>query len=141
MITGEEWSDCFTLKDISLPANPFIGFSAMTGDVSDAHEYAIFDLISSSSTISDPNYNLLDSIISVSTSSAILSAAETPRDKHTPPQPSTSWSSFTRLLLFGVALAGIWYGWKMYGRRYFLGTHSGSFGNRGGLVWSDSKRF
>jgi hypothetical protein len=40
MITGDDWSDCFTLKDISLPANPFIGVSAMTGDVSDAHEYA-----------------------------------------------------------------------------------------------------
>lgn len=53
MITGEEWSDCFTLKDISLPANPFIGLSAMTGDVSDTQEYAIFDLISLSSNLSD----------------------------------------------------------------------------------------
>lgn len=40
MLTGDDWSDCFTLKDISLPTNPFIGFSAMTGDVTDAHEYA-----------------------------------------------------------------------------------------------------
>jgi mannose-binding lectin 2 len=40
MLTGDDWSDCFTLKDISLPTNPFIGLSAMTGDVTDAHEYA-----------------------------------------------------------------------------------------------------
>jgi mannose-binding lectin 2 len=44
MLAGEEWSDCFTLKDISLPANPFIGLSAMTGDVSDAHEYVYLQL-------------------------------------------------------------------------------------------------
>ena len=42
MSTGEEWSNCFTLKDISVPLNPFIGLSAMTGDVTDAHEYAFF---------------------------------------------------------------------------------------------------
>jgi len=42
MLTGDDWSDCFTLTDISLPTNPFIGLSAMTGDVTDAHEYAPF---------------------------------------------------------------------------------------------------
>jgi mannose-binding lectin 2 len=36
---GDEWTDCFTVKGISLPAAPYLGFSAMTGDVSDAHEY------------------------------------------------------------------------------------------------------
>jgi hypothetical protein len=54
MLTGEQWSDCFTLKDISVPPNPFIGLSAMTGDISDAHEYAIFGWIPSSSELSDP---------------------------------------------------------------------------------------
>jgi hypothetical protein len=42
MSTGEEWSNCFTLDGISLPPNPYIGLSAMTGDVSDAHEYVLF---------------------------------------------------------------------------------------------------
>lgn len=116
----DDWSDCFTLTDISLPANPFIGLSAMTGDVTDAHD-----------------------VISISTSSAILSAAETPRDKHRPPPASAGWfPSFKSLLFFGAAIAGLWYGWKTYGRRYFLGRHSGSFGSGGGgLMWSDSKRF
>ena len=44
MSTGEEWSNCFTLNDISVPSNPFIGLTAMTGDVSDAHEYVFWAL-------------------------------------------------------------------------------------------------
>ena len=42
ILAGEEWSNCFTLKDISLPQNPYVGLTAMTGDVSDAHEYVLF---------------------------------------------------------------------------------------------------
>jgi mannose-binding lectin 2 len=44
MSTGEEWSYCFTLNDISIPLNPFIGLTAMTGEVTDAHEYVFFGL-------------------------------------------------------------------------------------------------
>ena len=44
---GDEWTDCFVIGNVSLPANPFLGFSAMTGDVSDAHEY-VFRLGASS---------------------------------------------------------------------------------------------
>ena len=37
--TKEEgtWKTCFQVK-ASLPSNPYIGFSALTGDVSDNHE-------------------------------------------------------------------------------------------------------
>ena len=35
---GDDWTDCFTLSPISLPPSPYVGFSAMTGDVFDAHE-------------------------------------------------------------------------------------------------------
>jgi len=38
----DDWTDCFTIEKLELPANPFLGFSAMTGDVSDAHEYVFF---------------------------------------------------------------------------------------------------
>jgi len=38
----DDWTDCFTIEKLELPANPFLGFSAMTGDVSDAHEYVLF---------------------------------------------------------------------------------------------------
>ncbi len=84
-----------------------------------------------------------DSIISVSTFSAVLSSPELPRDKIRTKESSAGWfPSFTGLLLFGAALAGIWYGWKVYGRRYFLGSHAGSSGRGGsGFMWSDPKRF
>lgn len=41
LIIGDEWTDCFTIHDISLPPVPFVGFTAMTGEVSDAHEYVL----------------------------------------------------------------------------------------------------
>jgi len=120
----EEWSDCFTLNDISLPPAPYVGLTAMTGDVSDAHD-----------------------IVSVSTSSAILSAAETPRDKLLSKKAKAAggWFSFSfvRFLCFGAALSGIWFGWKKYGQR--LSARAGSSGvfggGGGGLMWSDGKRF
>ncbi|KAI0001053.1 legume-like lectin family-domain-containing protein [Russula vinacea] len=115
----EEWSDCFTLKDISIPTNPYIGLTAMTGDVTDAHD-----------------------VISVAISSAILSAAEAPRDKLKTSESGAGWFSFTRLLIFGAAIAGVRYGWKNYGRRYLLRSDSDPFGRGGGgLMWPDSKRF
>lgn len=39
--SGDDWTPCFTLKNVSLPEVPFLGFSALTGDVSDEHEYVI----------------------------------------------------------------------------------------------------
>jgi hypothetical protein len=39
---GDDWSDCMHLKNVALPDAPYLGFSAMTGDVSDAHEYVTF---------------------------------------------------------------------------------------------------
>ena len=38
IITGDDWSDCFRVDGISLPASPFLGMSALTGQVFDAHE-------------------------------------------------------------------------------------------------------
>ena len=38
---GDDWSDCFHIKNLVLPITPYLGFTAMTGDVSDAHEYVI----------------------------------------------------------------------------------------------------
>jgi len=101
----------------------------------------IFSRIPSFFEVSNGGSN---SIISVSTSSAMLSAAEAPRDKFHPTESGAGWfSSFLRLIMFGIVLAGVWYGWKMYGHRYFrLGNNSGAFGRGGGgLIWSDGKRF
>ena len=37
----EEWTTCFEVAT-ELPESPYIGFSALTGDVSDAHESVLF---------------------------------------------------------------------------------------------------
>jgi mannose-binding lectin 2 len=34
----DEWTKCFNIPKLKLPASPFVGFTAATGDVSDAHE-------------------------------------------------------------------------------------------------------
>lgn len=41
LFLGDDWSDCFQVKGLSLPTAPFIGFSALTGDVFDGHEYVL----------------------------------------------------------------------------------------------------
>ncbi|GAA5896686.1 Uip5p [Sporobolomyces salmoneus] len=34
----DEWTTCFVVEGLELPQNPFLGFSSVTGDVSDAHD-------------------------------------------------------------------------------------------------------
>lgn len=34
----DHWESCFKLDNITLPTNPYLGFSALTGDVSDNHD-------------------------------------------------------------------------------------------------------
>ncbi|CCO31760.1 L-type lectin-like domain-containing protein C126,08c [Rhizoctonia solani AG-1 IB] len=34
----DEWTECFTVYDVSLPNTPYLGFTAHTGDISDNHE-------------------------------------------------------------------------------------------------------
>ncbi|KAF8589521.1 concanavalin A-like lectin/glucanase [Ramaria rubella] len=48
----DEWTDCFAISNFSLVANPYLGFSAMTGDVSDAHD--IVSITTSSLLLSAP---------------------------------------------------------------------------------------
>ncbi|KAI0048801.1 concanavalin A-like lectin/glucanase [Auriscalpium vulgare] len=118
----DDWSDCFTINGVTLPTNPYVGFSALTGEVSDAHD-----------------------IISVSTSSAVLSAAEAPRNKIRHFSSSTFSISFVRLILLVAVAGAAWYGWQKYGRRRFGGAGGrglGGLGGRGGAgFWQDPKRF
>ncbi|TFY81362.1 hypothetical protein EWM64_g2654 [Hericium alpestre] len=127
----DDWSDCFTVNGISLPDSPFVGMSAMTGDVSDNHD-----------------------IISVSTYSAVLSAAEAPRNKMRP-FGSGAAASFTytvfKLLAFVGVVAGAFLGYREYSRRKSdpFGARGGGFGGGfggfgqggGGGLWQDPKRF
>ncbi|PPQ67944.1 hypothetical protein CVT26_005824 [Gymnopilus dilepis] len=115
----DEWTPCFRVDKLKLPPNPYLGFTAMTGDVSDAHD-----------------------IISVSSYSAILSSPDSPPNKHKKTSffssSSTSekgtWTGFffKLFLLAGVA-AGGYYGWKEYQRKkrysgFGGGVGGGSFG-------------
>ncbi|KAL0955695.1 hypothetical protein HGRIS_001917 [Hohenbuehelia grisea] len=127
----DEWIDCFHVEGISLPPAPYLGFSAMTGDVVDAHD-----------------------IISITTSSAILSKADAqgPKNKKkfggmlsSSSEEGGSWFGFFfKLILLGGVCAGGFYGYKEYQRRYsFAG--SGNFGGLGGGNFGsnsyNSKRF
>ncbi|KAA1476487.1 hypothetical protein DENSPDRAFT_843467 [Dentipellis sp. KUC8613] len=120
----DDWSDCFTVNGIHMPENPFLGFSSMTGDVSDNHD-----------------------IISVSTHSAVLSQPEAPRNKMRTFTTESFSFPFIKVLLFLGVCAGGFYGWRTYTRR----NARGGFGNAGGFggfgqggsggLWSDPKRF
>ncbi|CAL1711508.1 unnamed protein product [Somion occarium] len=124
----DEWSDCFTVPNVELPLAPFLGFSALTGDVFDNHD-----------------------IISITTYSAILSSPDAPRDKIGVGIGSSSrlagsssyfWTLVKFALFVGVC-AGAFYGYRTYSSRQGgagLGMGGQRFGNNFGGLY-DSKRF
>ncbi|KAF6761117.1 lectin [Ephemerocybe angulata] len=120
----DEWTDCFNIPGITLPTNPFIGFTALTGDVSDAHD-----------------------IISVTSYSAILSPPEAPlntikKNKIWQRNPygtdgvqGSSWFAFLfKLALFAGVCAGGWYGYLEYKRRQDYGGFNFGSGGAGGYA-------
>ncbi|TDL23101.1 concanavalin A-like lectin/glucanase [Rickenella mellea] len=130
----DDWTDCFKVEGITIPSSPFLGFSAMTGDVSDAHD-----------------------IISVTTSSAMLAEGHSLTDSkgktsRGPKGTGGSWAGFLfKLMLFaGVCVGGV-YGYQAYAKRngmpgaggqfYSRGRSGGRFGGYAGGVFSDGKRF
>ena len=80
--------------------------------------------------------------MALTVSSAILSAAEVPQDKHRPTESGAGRiPSLNHFVIFGAVIAGAWYGWKVYhdGRRYFRpGGNSDPFGRGRGMMWADS---
>jgi len=118
----DEWTDCFRQENFDLINAPFLGFSAMTGDISDNHD-----------------------IISVTTWSAVLSPENAQRDKNSPitffrgPASEGSWFGFfVKLLLFAGVCVGGYYGYEEYKRRNMYGAgnfgmRNGNFGGRGGF--------
>jgi len=111
----DDWTDCFYKEKVSLLSAPFLGFSAMTGDVSDNHD-----------------------IISVTTYSAVLSAASAQRDKPREtffrgPEGKGTWLGFFfKLFLFGGVCAGAYYGYEEYKRRNMYAGGGNFGGMRGG---------
>ncbi|KZP13724.1 hypothetical protein FIBSPDRAFT_868993 [Athelia psychrophila] len=125
----DEWTNCFTIHDITLPPTPFLGFTAMTGEVTDNHD-----------------------IITINSYSAIMSQEDRPRDKFygmrdafSPRKGSAagesgSWIGFMfKLGLFlGVCVAGV-LGFKAYQQKTGRGGRNaygggGAFGGGGGYA-------
>ncbi|KAJ7935328.1 legume-like lectin family-domain-containing protein [Mycena leptocephala] len=113
----DDWTDCFRKEKVDLISAPFLGFSAMTGDVSDQHD-----------------------IISVTTYSAVLSPASAQRDKPATtffsrgPEGKGTWLGFFfKLFLFAGVCAGAYYGYEAYKRKNMY-AGGGNFGGpmRGG---------
>jgi len=122
----DDWLTCFTLHNATLPDAPFLGFSALTGDVADDHD-----------------------IISVATYSAILSSVESPRNKlragitdGVPTPPGWLWFLIKLTLFFGVIAAGL-YAYKTYALRsaQSFNSYSRSPGIGGVGTFYDNKRF
>ncbi|KAI0669592.1 legume-like lectin [Trametes maxima] len=134
----DEWTDCFTVHGLVLPLAPYIGFSAMTGDIADNHD-----------------------IISVTTYSAVLSSPDAQRDKLTGASSSSSSSRggaaswfmfvfsligklFLALLAFAVGVQIYrWWIMRQTNQRIAAAFGPGSTymqGVRAG-VFADSKRF
>ena len=137
------------MNGISLPTAPFLGLSALTGDISDNHEYVIplvlpYDVL----TMRLP----YSSVIAITTYSAILSSPDAPRDKFRNNQSASGGSWFGTILkwlgFFGL-VGALLFAYQKYklgkgvGGARFAGAgfgNSGGFGS-GGLGAFDSKRF
>ncbi|KAG8898409.1 hypothetical protein FRB99_007452 [Tulasnella sp. 403] len=108
----DEWTPCFEIKNATLPTTPYLGVTAITGEVHDAHD-----------------------VISISTSSIVIAR---PSLYTAPPKGSKgrlseaegegTWGGFfLKLILLAGVCSGAYYGYTMY---YV----------RGGGAWSN-KRF
>ncbi|KAI1791117.1 legume-like lectin family-domain-containing protein [Ganoderma leucocontextum] len=123
----DDWTDCFTSYGTVLPLAPYVGFSALTGDVSDSHD-----------------------VIGVTTYSAILSSPDAQRDKltgskkklglHTLTESSWSWTLIKLLAVAGI-LVGAFYGYRTYALRQGGGAGFGAVGRGMQAFGYDSKRF
>ncbi|KAF8806659.1 ERGIC53, mannose lectin, ER-golgi intermediate compartment [Phlegmacium glaucopus] len=99
----DDWTDCFFVSKIALPPNPFLGFTALTGDVSDSHD-----------------------IISITSYTAILSQVTSEPNKlnktvFTSSGGGTWLGFFFKLFLFAGIVAGGYYGYQEYLRRQRYG--------------------
>lgn len=133
-----------------MPPSPFLGFSALTGEVSESHESVLASLRSLSAYTPNSHYPLIDSIIAITTSSLILnqdlvSSAGPSRRAGKGRTPSsgrgffgTLFSLILRLIFLAAIVAVGFVGWRAYGAR-LKGMGGGKYA-KGGVVW-DSKRF
>jgi len=116
----DEWTDCFKVEGISIPLAPYLGFTALTGDVFDSHD-----------------------IISVTSSSAILGDPLRMQDKLRSPSSTSSGSwmgFFVKFFLFIGVCVGAVYGYQEYTRRN-RGMHGFGRGRGAFDAFGGGKRF
>jgi len=123
----DEWSNCFSVEKVTLPSAPFLGFTAMTGDVFDAHD-----------------------IISVASYSAIPA-----KDKKQPTAKNSMFKGagssskgtwfgfFFKLLMFAGVCVGGFVAYQRYvqNNAYGHGRRFGGSGGLGGGFYTNGKRF
>ncbi|KAH8103270.1 legume-like lectin [Cristinia sonorae] len=126
----DEWSDCFTIQGADvLPPAPFLGFSAMTGDVFDNHD--IISVTTHSAVLSNPSYqrDKIGAILEAEGSSFVVKAA--------------------KFFILVGALLSLFYGARAYYRRQNRGMGMG-IGGMGPMsrtpgfqttFYQDAKRF
>jgi len=134
----DEWIDCLRVN-VSLPGTLYLGFSAHTGDVFDAHD--IISVTSYSAVLSVPADHSKGKVSKSATLREVVS-----------PTSGSPLTIFFKFIVFLGLCAGGFYGFKEYQRR----KHAGGFGDgfglggtrignmRGGYaggLYGDTKRF
>nr|POF05954.1 l-type lectin-like domain-containing protein [Quercus suber] len=103
----DEWSNCFSLKDVKLPSTSYLGFSAETGELSDNHDI-----------IKVETRNLYSP--SGQTGTGEAGSKDYSRSKGRPVQPkeSGSWAwFFMKIVLFLLVVVGAYVGYTVYRTR------------------------
>ncbi|KAK4561705.1 hypothetical protein LTR86_004384 [Recurvomyces mirabilis] len=104
----DEWTRCFEVPNVKLPAVTYLGFSAETGELSDNHDI-----------IRVETKNLYSP--SGSTNTGAAGSKDYSRGKGRPSKPASSGGSwfwfFMRFVIFGLVVAGAYVGWTVYRAR------------------------
>ncbi|PVU92320.1 hypothetical protein BB561_003893 [Smittium simulii] len=96
-IEGSTYLDCFTAHNITLPEDVYLGFTALTGELSDVHQ------------ISRIETNTFDS-----SDAEKMTGFKAPEPQVTVSNNSNFTSSFVKLLLVSGVFAAAFYGYKLY---------------------------
>lgn len=94
----QQWRNCFTVEGVKLPTGYFIGASAATGDLSDAHE------------INSIKFYELEHVSDGIDRTKIIPSAtkfEAPRERHEDPKPGASNVKIFFMILFTLIIVVI----------------------------------
>ncbi|KAG8911982.1 hypothetical protein FRC01_005364 [Tulasnella sp. 417] len=97
----DEWTPCFEIKNLVLPTMPYLGFTAITGEVHDAHD--IISVAANSIVLNPPNLQMDDTVFKGRQSA--FGAKEA----------GGSWfGTLFKLILLGGVVAGAYQAYVMY---------------------------